>query len=169
MAAPPFVPVHFAPPPPPRGPGFVLTPLLVSHNERDLAAWASSVEHIHATPGFATYPWPDEPMTLERNERDLAAHEDDFAHRVGFTYTVLSEDDSDVIGCVYIYPSAKEGCDADVRSWVRASKAGLDELLYAVVIDWLGAAWPFATFDYAPRPCDREGVDQSGEEPPATS
>jgi hypothetical protein len=54
-----------------------------------------------------------------------------------------------------------------VRSWVRASQAELDAALYAVVVDWLGAAWPFATFDYAPR--HGAEIDQPGVEPPATS
>jgi hypothetical protein len=84
-----FVPAHFAPPSPPRGAGFVLTPLRLAHNERDLEAWSSSVNHIHATAGFAGHPWPNEPMTLERNALDLQEHEDDFTHRRGFTYSVL--------------------------------------------------------------------------------
>jgi hypothetical protein len=163
----PFVPAHFALPPPPRGPGFVLTPLRLAHNERDFQAWSSSVNHIHATAGFAGHPWPDEPMTLERNARDLQAHEDDFAHRRGFTYSVLSEPGDEVIGCVYIYPSAKSEVDADVRSWVRATRAGLDAPLYATVYEWLQAEWPFDTFDYAPRQVD--GLTQPGDDPPATS
>jgi hypothetical protein len=146
-----FVPAHFALPPPPRGPGFVFTPLRLAHNERDLEAWSSSVNHIHATAGFAGRPWPDEPMTLERNARDLSEHEDDFAHRRGFTYTVLSDPGDDVIGCVYIYPSPTDGIEAEVRSWVRANRAALDVPLYATVLEWLQAEWPFDTFEYAPR------------------
>jgi hypothetical protein len=173
MDPPHFVPTHFAPPPPPRGPGFILTPLGLQHNEGDLAAWSSSVNHIHATPGFAGHPWPDEPMTLERNAGDLQEHENDFAQRRGFTYSVVAEDNGEVIGCVYIYPSSKDGVDADVRSWVRANRAGLDASLYWTVVDWLREAWPFTTFDYAPR-TPREGTaplqpSVPTAEPPATS
>jgi RimJ/RimL family protein N-acetyltransferase len=146
-----FVPDHFTPPPPPRESGFSLVPLRLEHNERDLDAWSSSVEHIHATPGFAKHPWPDEPMTLERNAEDLAAHEDDFANRRGFTYSVISDVDEEVIGCVYIYPSAQADVEADVRSWVRATRADLDAPLYRAVLEWLRLDWPFATFNYAPR------------------
>jgi len=178
----PFVPAHFALPPPPRGPGFVLTPLRLAHNERDLDAWSSSVNHIHATAGFAGRPWPDEPMTLERNARDLHEHEEDFAQRRGFTYSVLSESGDEVLGCVYIYPSANNDVEAEVRSWVRANRATLDAPLYATVRAWLWAEWPFATFDYAPRDVTgvaqpgvaqpgvaQPGVAQPGVEPPATS
>jgi len=119
MTQPRFVPARFIPPRLPKSAGFTLVPLRLDHNEGDLDAWSSSVDHIHATPGFAGHPWPDEPMTLERNARDLAEHESDFAHGRGFTYSVVSEMGNEVIGCVYIHPSAKEGVAADVRSWVR--------------------------------------------------
>jgi hypothetical protein len=147
-----FVPKDFTPPPPPPQFGFSIVPLRLAHNDRDLEAWSSSVKHIHATPGFAEYPWPDEPMTLERNAKDLAAHEDDFANRRGFTYSVISHADDDVIGCVYIYPSADADVDAEVRSWVRATRAELDAPLYRAVLEWLRKDWPFVTFNYASRP-----------------
>ncbi len=152
MAQTEFVPAQFDPPPPPHGAGFVLVPLRVEHNEGDLDAWSSSVEHIHATPGFAGHPWPDEPMTLERNAGDLAEHEKDFADRRGFTYSVMSEAGEEIVGCVYIYPSTKDGVEADVRSWVRATHADLDATVYRTVSGWLRADWPFTSFEYAPRP-----------------
>lgn len=139
----------------------------MAHNERDLDAWRSSVNHIHATAGFAGHPWPDDPMTLERNASDLEEHEDDFAHRRGFTYSVLSEPGDEVVGCVYIYPSAKDDFGAEVRSWVRATRAALDAPLYATVLEWLRAEWPFSTFEYAPH--DITGSAQPGVDPPATS
>jgi hypothetical protein len=147
-----FVPEQFDPPPPPQGVGFALVPLRVEHNEGDLDAWSSSVDHIHGTPGFAGHPWPDEPMTLERNAGDLAGHEEDFALRRGFTYSVVSETGDETIGCVYIYPSAKDDVEADVRSWVRATRADLDTPVYQTVTEWLRTDWPFTSFDYAPRP-----------------
>jgi hypothetical protein len=148
----PFVDPGFALPAPPRGAGFLLTPLGPEHNESDLDAWSSSVDHIHATPGFAGRPWPDEPMTLARNMADLRTHVEDFARRLGFTYSVLTDPGGEVIGCVYIYPSGWEGADADVRSWVRASRAELDGPLWRTVSRWVASEWPFASFDYAARP-----------------
>jgi hypothetical protein len=148
----PFFEPGFMPPAPPRGSGYRLTQLLVEHNEADLAAWSSSVEHIHATPGFEQRPWPDAPMTLERNRADLQAHVDDFAARRGFTYTVLSDPGGDVVGCLYIYPSPLPGVDAHVRSWVRADRSELDGRLYRTVRGWLDTEWPFSSDDYAPRP-----------------
>ena len=77
----------------------MLEPLGPQHNERDYAAWTSSMEHIRATPGFLDSSWPH-PMTLAENRGDLERHQQDFADRTGFTYTVLDPADGDVIGCL---------------------------------------------------------------------
>ena len=133
--------------------GFVLAPLGPEHNERDYAAWSSSIEHIHSTPGFGLShpdPWPY-PMTLAENLGDLQEHQEDFEAREGFTYTVLDPADGDVIGCVYIYPPQGELHDAAVRSWVRKTHAALDIPLWRAVSEWLASDWPFAVVAYAPR------------------
>lgn len=146
----PFVPDAFAPPDGLDHVAFRLRRLGPEHNASDYAAWTSSMEHIHATPGFETHPWPH-PMTLEENLGDLVRHADDFAARRGFTYTVLAPGDDTVIGCVYIYPSDRDGFDARVSSWVRAADATLDVELWAAVSRWLADAWPFKRVDYALR------------------
>jgi len=99
MTGEPFVPPEFEPPRGLSAPRFVLEPLGPGHNERDYAAWTSSMEHIHATPGFTEGKWPHE-MTLAENRADLERHKRDFAGRTGFTYTVLDPGDRDVIGCL---------------------------------------------------------------------
>ena len=48
-----FVPEGFTPPDGLMGEVFVLEPLGPEHNEADHAAWMSSIEHIHTSPGFA--------------------------------------------------------------------------------------------------------------------
>lgn len=147
----PFVSPEFAVPTGLESEVFTIVPLGIEHTEADLDAWRSSVDHIHSTPGFENHPWPDEPMTIERNERDLAGHVDDWATRKGFTYTVLSAHTSKVIGCLYIYPPRDEQSDAWVRSWVRASSADLDTALYSLVAHWLRTSWPFQNPEYAAR------------------
>ena len=149
MTTVPFVPPEFVVPLRLETPQFVLEPLGPQHNESDYAAWSTSIEHIHATPGWEEEKWP-RPMTLDENRADLERHASDFAKRTGFTYTVLSPD-GDVIGCLYIYPSKQEGVDAQVQSWVRASDAELDAALWRAVRAWLDSGWPFARFDYASR------------------
>jgi len=150
----PFVPDDFDPPTGLATPDFILEPLGPQHNERDYAAWTSSMEHILATPGMVEpgdeHPWPH-PMTLEENRGDLVRHAEDFAARRGFTFTVLEPDGGVVIGCVYIYPSKGEETDARVQSWVTAARADLDPVLWRAVSDWLRADWPFRNPEYAPR------------------
>jgi hypothetical protein len=128
---------------------FRLEPLGPGHNEGDYQAWTSSIEHIRSTPGFQGRSWPH-PMTLAENLGDLQRHASDFTDRSGFTYTVRAAG-GEIIGCVYIYPPAGGGPGADVRSWVRADRAGLDVPLHDAVSGWLRAAWPFSSADYAPR------------------
>jgi hypothetical protein len=149
-----FVPADFKVPRGLATPLFRLEPLGPEHNERDYAAWSSSVEHIHASPGFEGHRWPHE-MSLEENLRDLERHARDFADRTGFTYTVLEPDGADVIGCVYIYPDREGVADARVRAWVRADQAKLDLPLRRAVGEWLAAGWPFERVEYA-------GLDLAG-------
>ncbi len=61
-----------------------LEPLGPKHNEPDHAAWMSSIEHIHATPGFddGEDPWPL-PMTLDENLADLEGHAADLRRAEG--------------------------------------------------------------------------------------
>jgi hypothetical protein len=92
--------------------------------------------------------WPV-PMSLEENHKDLESHARDFRERSGFTYTILDGDE--VIGCVYIYPPRREGFDAKLRSWVRASRAAMDEPVWRLLSAWLATEWPFERLDFAPR------------------
>jgi hypothetical protein len=150
MTETPFVPPAFEPPDRLSTPAFVLEALGPEHNERDYAAWSSSIDHVRATPGFPDGSWPHE-MTLEENRGDLERHQRDFVERKGFTYTVLDPADGDVIGCVYVYP-LKDEAGAEVSSWVRADHADLDTAIADAVAAWLEGAWPFERVRYQGRP-----------------
>jgi hypothetical protein len=143
-----FVPDEFEPPRGLEASDFRLEPLGVEHNERDFAAWSSSIEHIRASPGYPDGSWPH-PMSLAENLADLERHAGDFAARRGFTYTVLDAGD-DVIGCVYVYPAEDDVHDASVQSWVRVSRAELDPVLRDAVAKWLASSWPFRRPLYEP-------------------
>ncbi len=137
-----FVPAGFAPPAGLATAEFRLEPLGPEHNERDHAAWMSSIDHIHASPGWEERDdrWP-QPMTLPRNLADIEMHARHFRERAGFTYTVLDPATDEVIGCVYVYPPG-------TRSWVRASHASLDGRLRETVSTWVaGGDWPFGERD----------------------
>ena len=139
-----FVPDDFVVPIDFEGPGFRLEPLGPEHNERDHAAWMSSIEHIRTTPGF---PDPDDdwpaPMSLEDNLADMVKHQRHFETRQGITYTILDGDE--VVGCVYLYPSREDHVDAEISYWVTAARADLDDIEWRTLNDWLEADWPFGT------------------------
>ena len=135
-----FVPVDFEVPLELATDRFRLEPLGPEHNERDHDAWTSSITHIRATPGFPDGKWPTE-MSSEQNLADLVRHAEDFAARTGFTYSVLDGDE--VIGCVYLYATNDGEHDVEAKSWVRASHAELDAVLWETVSSWLAEAWPF--------------------------
>ncbi|WP_460865474.1 GNAT family N-acetyltransferase [Nocardioides pakistanensis] len=143
-----FVPVGFDPPTSLTTDRFHLEPLGPQHNQADHAAWMSSIDHIRSTPGYPDGSWPPRSgMTLEENLADLRRHADDFARRVGFTFTVLEPTNNDVIGCVYLYPSTSSDWDVTVQSWVRADRADLDAPLADAVARWLGTDWPWERVD----------------------
>lgn len=139
-----FVPAGFEPPRSLVAERFRLEPLGPQHNDSDLAAWTSSIEHVRATPGYPDGDWPPlAGMTAEQNRADLTRHASDFEERTGFTFTVLMPDRDEVIGCVYLYPSQHAEHDVDVQSWVRADHVELDGPLADAVAGWLEDAWPW--------------------------
>jgi hypothetical protein len=145
----PFVPPDFDPPTAFTAGEFRLEPLGPEHNERDYAAWTSSMEHIRRSPGYPDGTWPRE-MSLAENRADLERHARDFVDRKGFTFTVLDSSD-DVVGCVYVYPANDGVHDAEMLSWVRESEAGHDDVVRAAIADWLTTdVWPFERPGYAP-------------------
>jgi len=143
------VPAEFDPPLGFAVGSFRLEPLGPQHNERDYAAWSSSIEHIRRSPGYPDGRWPRQ-MTIDENLADLERHARDFAARKGFTYTVLDASD-DVVGCVYVYPAGDGLHDAVVQSWVRESEAAHDDAFRHAIADWVtSAAWPFQRPVYEP-------------------
>ena len=120
---------------------FRIRPLLASDAEKDYEAVMESRELIHAA---LLTDWPDADFTLEENRRDLAEKETRFAERTSFTYTVVSLDESEVLGCVYLHRGIG-GPDVAVFHWGRQSApdAGLDPILEQTVREWMGDAWPF--------------------------
>lgn len=148
MSTDPFVPDDFVPPRTLEAERFRLEPLGPQHNESDLGAWTSSIDHIRSTPGFPDGSWPPpEGMSLEENLADLTRHAADFEARTGFTFTVLDPAGAEVIGCVYVYPTKSADHDVQVQSWVRADVAELDRPLAQAVADWLSADWPWHSPD----------------------
>jgi RimJ/RimL family protein N-acetyltransferase len=121
---------------------FRLRMLTVDDVVKDFDAISSRVDHRGE-------PRPMFVPTVAQNLVDLGWHQKEFELRRSFAYTVVAPDESEVLGCVYLYPS--ETHDAHIRLWVRQSAwdAGLDPELEEAVREWVATRWPFerVTFD----------------------
>ncbi len=128
-----------------------LRPLCASDAVKDYDAVMTSAERLK-TVYCPIKTWPDG-LTLEQNLKELAWHEIEFQKRKSFAYTVVSLGESQVLGCLYLYPTGRGGHDVEVSLWVRASEAetGLDAHLYETVRRGIAEAWPFETPAYPGR------------------
>ena len=132
---------------------FRLRMLTVNDVVKDYDAVMSSADHLVAIwPGSG---WPDG-LTLEQNLIDLGWHQKEFQSRRSFAYTVVTLDETRVIGCVYINPTRKRGYDAEVYLWARESAIGSrpDMELYDAVNKWLEENWPFENMAFPGREID---------------
>jgi hypothetical protein len=120
--------------------------LSVEDVEKDYEAVMETQDRFHAM-GFS---WPREGFTIQENLADLQTHQREFLAREAFAYTVVSLDESRVLGCVYINPVESSGIDASVRMWVRQSEfdKGLDPILFEEVQKWISSEWPFTNVIY---------------------
>jgi len=123
--------------------------LSVDDVQEDYEAVMETQEYFHALGSS----WPRQGFTIEENLTDLEQHQQEFLDREAFAYTVVSLDESRVLGCLYINPSKNPDADAVVRMWVRQSEydQGLDPILFKAVKDWLESSWPFSIVAYPGR------------------
>jgi hypothetical protein len=99
--------------------------------------------------------WPPATMSYEANRQDLARHEAEIAAHESFNYAVLDEQESQLLGCVYIDPpdeAAPPGSDAVVSWWVvdHAVGTALERTLDAFVPAWLTGRWGFRAVHFHP-------------------
>lgn len=131
---------------------FRLRMLTVNDVVKDYDAVMSSRQHLWSTFG-EVWSWPTDSLTLEQDLIDLGWHQKEFQRRSSFAYTVVSLDESQVLGCVYVDRSPNPKYDAGVCLWVRQSEVanGLDQTLFTTVKAWIAEKWPFERVAYPGR------------------
>jgi hypothetical protein len=89
--------------------------------------------------------WPTETMTYEENRIDLLRHEKEIAAHQSFNYALLDEEETAILGCVYIDPPERTGADGEVSWWVVDDLVGgeVERALDELVPQWIAADWPF--------------------------
>lgn len=126
---------------------FIARKLCASDTYLDYIAVMSSIDLIRKTRGGS---WPTQDLSFEEDMIDLAWHQREFEHRSSFAYTVMNPDETECLGCFYLYPAGFRGeadkeADVDVSFWVTQSAYdhGLYDDLYKAIKEWLDEKWPF--------------------------
>lgn len=142
-----FIPHNFLPPQKLETDDFIARKLCASDVYLDYLAVMSNIEIIRKTRGGD---WPTKELSFEDDLIDLAWHQREFEHGSSFAYTVMNKDQTECLGCFYLYPpgfrdSASENSDVDVSFWVikSAYENGLYRELYFSLKNWLEENWPF--------------------------
>ena len=133
---------------------FRLRMLTVDDVKKDYDAVITSIEHLHKTKPFGpNSKWPAKDLTYEEDLIDLRWHQKEFQERSSFAYTVMNLDETECLGCMYIYPSNNPNYNAIIMMWVRQSEVadGLDEILFSTVKTWIKDKWPFEKVAYPGR------------------
>ena len=123
---------------------FKLRPLTIHHVVKDYDAVMTSRDHLWRRFG-EVWGWPAADLTLEQDLIDLAWHQKEFQTQSSFAYSVLNLEESQVLGCVYVYPSKLHELDAEIWFWIRQGELvnNLEQELYCFITSWLNISWPF--------------------------
>lgn len=131
---------------------FIIRKLMFDDAELDYKAVMSSINIIKQTRGGN---WPSPDLSFKDDQIDLAWHQREFENRTSFAYTVMSSDEKECFGCLYLYPpgyrnEASKDADVDVSFWVtqKAYDKGLYLTLYKTLDTWLKSSWPFKKVVY---------------------
>lgn len=135
---------------------FVLRPITADDAERDYAALMETRELLRV---WEQSTWPADDFTVEDNRQDLVSLEKRHAEHRAFTYTVVDPDDTEALGCVYVFPTSAnfltkasvtalgddrwDAVEAVVYFWVRLTRmqTGLDDRLLAALRAWFRDEW----------------------------
>jgi RimJ/RimL family protein N-acetyltransferase len=132
--------------------GYHLRPIRSTDVDIDLPAVMGSRDRLWSIYGDA-WGWPPESMTREDDRADLARHEAEADAHLSFNYAVLNDDETELIGCVYIDPPEKPGADAEISWWVVDRFAGttIEKQLDDLVPSWIDQVWPLRQPRYVGR------------------
>jgi len=149
---------------------FTLTPLTPAHAELDYAALMVSKPMLRLWSGS---PWPTDNFTLAENLADLEWHHLEHQERIAYTYTILTPDESECLGCIYtkgmqtVLPADATqqnnftNLSASTRFWIKEPRLanGLDKLLLQTLQEWFDTAWQFDSHTFHTRAAHEQQVE----------
>lgn len=140
---------------------FVLRPLTAADVDKDYSAVMASKDYLRP---WEQTGWPADDFTLEDDLEDVVMLEERHNARQAFTYTMMTPDEGECLGCVYIMPPDARhyreasvtplggaqwtDYDAMVSFWVRTSRlvTAVDERLLSALRTWLVQDANFGAF-----------------------
>jgi hypothetical protein len=149
---------RIVPPPGIRSELFTIRPITVADVELDYAAVMESREFLRT---WEQSTWPEDDFTVADNLKDLQGLEQRHNDGISFGYTIMNPDESECLGCVYIFPTdARWFADGEVASvsgaswsdyevitlfWIRKSRLAerLDRTVLDALLPWLERDWTF--------------------------
>ncbi|HLM21571.1 MAG TPA: GNAT family N-acetyltransferase [Propionibacteriaceae bacterium] len=128
--------------------GHHLRPIRAADVDLDMPAVMGSRERLWSIFG-ATWGWPPASLTWEQDRLDLQRHEEETEAHQSFNYAIFDEHETELIGCIYIDPTAVADVDAEISWWVRDEyvASALEAELESFVPRWIERDWPLH------RPC----------------
>jgi hypothetical protein len=128
--------------------GHHLRPIRADDVDLDMPAVMGSRERLWSVYG-EIWGWPPATMTHEQDREDLAHHAAEMTAREGYNYALFDEGETELLGCVYLYPPDKvhpaDGAvDAESSWWVVDRLVGTDveRALDAALPRWFAERWP---------------------------
>ena len=129
-----------------------MEPLSTSHLMLDYEAVMESRTFLRS---WSVSNWPDDHFRMEDNHEDLKNHNWEHQHQIAFTYTILTPDKKQCMGCVYINPNQRiepvteketailEQRPANVRFWTRNSihNTSKENIILNDLISWFTEIW----------------------------
>ncbi|SET74080.1 hypothetical protein [Marinobacter segnicrescens] len=107
--------------------------------------------------------WPPDDLTPEMDEADLAWHAREFSSRRSFAYHLLSHDQQQCLGCLYLYPTASRTHDAEAYLWTHIELTSPQAtLIEDEVIGWVSQDWPFTSVAWPGRFIPFKQWEESG-------
>ena len=140
---------------------FLLRMLTIHDLVKDYDAVMVSREQLQGVFGPDS-DWPRADLSLEQDLIDLGWHQKEFQNRSSFAYTVMAIDESQCLGCVYVYPSHHPAYEACVVLWARTG-SDIESELWQCVQNWLEESWLFSKVAYPGRLISWQAYLQRGE------
>ena len=132
--------------------GHHLRPISPDDTDLDMVAVMGSRDRLWSIYGEA-WGWPPSDMSHEQDRADLARHAAEMETHESFNYALFDDDETALLGCVYIDPPEKDGADAEISWWVVDECVGteLEAALDDLVPRWIAEVWPLTRPRYVGR------------------